>query len=203
MLVVGLTGGIGSGKSSVAAEVARLGVPVIDADVVARRCVGRGTPVLAAIVERFGREVLRQDGELDRPALAAIVFSDASARRDLEAITHPCIREGIDADLAALAGSAAPPAAVVIEHPLLIETGSHERVDRVVVVEASVEARVARLVVERGMDEVDARARIAAQTDDATRRASADVVIVNDGDLAELRTAARGLVADLLSAGDA
>ena len=203
MLVVGLTGGIGSGKSSVAGEVARLGVPVIDADVIARRCVSRGTPALAAIVERFGREVLREDGELDRSALAAIVFSDTSARRDLEAITHPCIREGIDADLAALAGSATPPFAVVIEHPLLIETGSHERVDRVVVVESPVETRVARLVVERGMDEVDARARIAAQTDDATRRASADTVIVNDGDLADLRAAARDLVADLLSAGPA
>ena len=199
MLVVGLTGGIGSGKSSFAAELADLGVPVIDADVVARRCVGEGTAALAAIVDRFGASVLRADGELDRAALATIVFSDASARRDLEAITHPCIRAGIDADLAALAGAAPPPPMVVIEHPLLIETGSHERVDRVVVVEAPLEQRVARLVAGRGMEESDARARIAAQTDDATRRAAADRVIVNGGELADLRAAARDLVAQLIS----
>ena len=203
MLVVGLTGGIGSGKSTVAAELAHLGVPVIDADAVARRCVAPGTTALAAIVDRFGREVLRADGELDRPALAAIVFSDGSARRDLEAITHPCIREGIDADLAALSGSASPPDLVVVEHPLLIETGSHARVDRVVVVEAPVEQRVSRLVSERGMDEADARARISAQTDDAARRAVADRVIINDGDLSALRGTVRDLVAYLASGGDA
>ena len=202
MLVVGLTGGIGSGKSAVAAELAHLGIAVIDADAVARRCVGAGTPALAAIVARFGREVLRDGGELDRARLAEIVFSDASARRDLEAITHPCIREGIDADLAALSAGAPPPAVVVIEHPLLVETGSHERVDRVVVVETPVEQRVARLVAGRGMDESDARARIAAQTDDVTRRRVADHLIVNDGDLAGLRELARGLVAQLTSAGD-
>ena len=203
MLVVGLTGGIGSGKSSFAAELADLGVPVIDADVVARRCVGAGTAALDAIVARFGPAVLQGDGQLDRAALAAIVFSDASARRDLEAITHPCIRAGIDADLAALAGAATPPPVVVIEHPLLIETGSHERVDHVVVVEAPAELRVTRLVVGRGMDEGDARARISAQTDDAARRAAADRVIINDGELADLQAAARELVADLTSGGDA
>ena len=203
MLVVGLTGGIGSGKSAVAAELAHLGIPVIDADVVARRCVAPGSAALAQIVARFGRGVLRGDAELDRAALAAIVFSDASARRDLEAITHPCIRDGIDADLAALAGAELPPALVVIEHPLLIETGSHERVDRVVVVEAPVEQRVARLVAGRGMDEADARARISVQTDDATRRAAADRVIVNDGDLADLQAAARELAAHLASGGEA
>ena len=203
MLVVGLTGGIGSGKSSFAAELAHLGVPVIDADAVARRCVEHGTPALAAIVARFGSDVLRPDGTLDRAALAAVVFSDVSARRDLEAITHPCIRDGIDADLAELAGAASPPDLAVIEHPLLIETGSHERVDRVVVVEAPVEQRIERLVLGRGMDESDARARIAAQADDTTRRAVAHHVIVNDGDLARLRQAAEHLLAVLVSTGDA
>jgi dephospho-CoA kinase len=198
--VVGVTGGIGSGKSSFVAELAVLGVPVVDADAIARRCVEPGSAALDAIVARFGPAVLRADGSLDRAALAAIVFSDVAARRDLEAITHPCIRTGIDAELAALLGRDPRPAVAVVEHPLLIESGAHERVDVVVVVEAPLEQRIARLTEQRGMTEADARARIAAQVDDATRRSFADHVVVNDGDAAALRPAAERLLAHLTAA---
>jgi dephospho-CoA kinase len=199
VLVVGLTGGIGSGKSALAAEFAELGVPVIDADQVARRCVAPGTPALAAIVARFGAEVLAADGALDRAALARIVFVDADARRALEAITHPCIRAGIDADLAALRSGPQPPSIAVVEHPLLVETGAHARVDRVVVVEAPVMLRVARLVADRGMTDAAARERIAAQADDATRRAVAHHVVTNDGEREALASHAARLLEELLT----
>jgi dephospho-CoA kinase len=195
VLVVGLTGGIGSGKSTLAGAIAALGVPVLDADQVARRCVAPGSPGLAAIVARFGTEILLPDGSLDRGRLAGIVFADEHARRDLEAITHPCIRSGLDADLEQLRGGPRPPAFAVVEHPLLVETGAHERVDAVIVVEAPAPLRIARLVTQRGMSESDARARIAAQADDALRRSVADVVVDNDGDVAALRAAAEGIVA--------
>ena len=201
MHVVGLTGGIGSGKSAFAAVLRDLGLPVVDADVVARRCVAPGTPGLAAIVERFGVGILMSSGELDRAGLARIVFGDDEARRDLEAITHPCIRAGIQDDLAALRSADAPPAVAVVEHPLLVETGGHARVDTVVVVEAPMEARVARLISGRGMTGDEARSRIAAQADDAARRAVADHVIVNAGDLDDLRAEALQLVARLAAEG--
>ena len=201
MRVVGLTGGIGSGKSSLAAAFAARGVPVVDADVVARRCVEPGSPGLAAVVRRFGPTVLSADGSLDRAALAGVVFADAMARRDLEAITHPCIRDGIDDALGALRDADDAPAVAVVEHPLLVETGAHERVDTVVVVEAPVEVRVQRLVTRRGMVEADVRARIAAQVDDATRRAVADVVVVNDGDSARLEVEAARILAVVLAPG--
>lgn len=200
MHVVGLTGGIGSGKSALAAELRSLGVPVVDADAIARDCLAPGTSGLDAVVGRFGREVLAADGTLDRAALAAIVFADASARHDLEAITHPCIRAGIEAALATLAARTDPPVLAVVEHPLLVETGAHERVDSVVVVEAPLAVRIARLVAQRGMSEADARGRIAAQVDDATRRACADHVVNNDGDLVALRDAAARLVTVLVPA---
>jgi dephospho-CoA kinase len=199
VLVVGLTGGIGSGKSAFAAELAALGVPIIDADAVARRCVAPGTPGLAAIVSRFGTDVLDETGSLDRAALAALVFVDREARRDLEAITHPCIGAGIEADLTELRSREQPPGLAIVEHPLLVETGGHERVDRVVVVEAPLEQRIARLTMARGMSETDARARIAAQADDATRRAVAHHVVTNDGDRAALAGHAEQLRAVLLA----
>jgi len=185
--VVGLTGGIGSGKSTLAEGLRAQGVPVIDADEVARRCVAPGTPGLTAIVGRFGADVLSADGSLDRARLAGLVFADQVAREDLEAITHPCIRESIDEDVAALQASAEPPDLVVVEHPLLVETGGHERVDVVVVVEAPMDLRIERLVATRGMAVTEVRARIAAQADDARRRAFADHVVINDGDVAALR----------------
>ena len=197
MHVVGLTGGIGSGKSTLAGALRAQGVPVIDADEVARRCVAPGTPGLVAVVERFGSGVLLADGSLDRTRLAAIVFADASARKDLEAITHPCIAQGIADDVAALAVRADRPDVVVIEHPLLVETGAHVRVDVVVVVETPLELRVERLIATRGMGEADARARIAAQADDAQRRAIADHVVINDGDLSALRAEAGPLLEEI------
>lgn len=198
MHVVGLTGGIGSGKSALASLLASRGVAVIDADVISRRCVEPGGPALAAIVARFGADVLRPDGTLDRAALAGIVFHDGRARADLEAITHPCIRDGIAQDLAAFEGQQEPPALVVLEHPLLVETGGHGRVDTVVVVEAPLTQRLVRLTEQRGMTEDEARARIGVQATDAARRAAADVVVVNDGDLEALRTEADRLLATLL-----
>ena len=203
MHVVGLTGGIGSGKSSLAASLSALGVRVIDADVVARRCVDVGTPGLSAVVERFGRDVLLQDGSLDRSALAALVFADPHARRELEAIVHPCIRASIDADLEALRTSDDPPDVVVVEHPLLIETGGHPQVRTVVVVEAAEEQRIARLVSLRGMGEDEARGRIAAQASDAERRAAADHIVINDGDLAHLAAQAPILLASIRASDDA
>jgi dephospho-CoA kinase len=201
--VVGLTGGIGSGKSAFAAELATLGLPVIDADVLARGCVEPGTPALAHIVERFGSHVVASDGTLDRAALAAIVFHDEAALRDLEAITHPCIRSAIGSQLESLRGLDDPPVAAIVEHPLLVETGLHATVDTVVVVEAPIEVRIERLVARRGMAVADAEARIAAQADDASRRAVADVVVVNDGDGAALRAEAERLAVRLRGQGAA
>jgi dephospho-CoA kinase len=197
--VVGLTGGIGSGKSRVAALLRERGVPVVDADRVARDCTAVGSPVLEAVVARFGPGVLASDGSLDRPALASLVFTDGAARRDLEALTHPCIRAGIEAALARLASASPAPDLAVVEHPLLVESGGVDRVDVVVVVEAEAELRVARTVGARGMSEADVRARMAAQVDDATRRAVADHVITNDGDEAALAAAVDALLGSLRS----
>jgi dephospho-CoA kinase len=198
--VVGLTGGIGSGKSAFAAALAQLGVPVIDADAVARRCVAPGSDGLAGIVTRFGADVLAPDGTLDRAALAAIVFTDERARADLEAITHPCIRAGIEDALTEFRARQDPPAIAIVEHPLLVESHGSVNVDVVVVVEAPMDQRVARLTQRRGMSEQDVRARIDAQTDDATRRAAADHIVVNDGDLDALHAAAVRLLPILAAA---
>jgi dephospho-CoA kinase len=197
--LVGLTGGIGSGKSRVADLLRSRGVPVIEADAVARDCTATGSPVLAAIAARFGSGVLAPDGSLDRAALAAIVFADPSARRDLEALTHPCIRAGIDAAVAALASSAPPPDLAFVEHPLLVETDGAGRVDVVVVVEAPVDLRVSRTVAGRGLTAEDVRARMVAQADDAARRVVADHVIVNDGDETALARAVEDLLRTLRS----
>jgi dephospho-CoA kinase len=178
---MGLTGGIGSGKSTVSGLLAERGAVIVDADRIAREVVEPGTPGLAAVVEAFGPRVLNDDGSLDRPALAAIVFADPEARRRLDGIVHPLVRER-GAELAAQA----PPGAVVVHDvPLLVETGQAGSYDLVLVVEADPETRVARLV-GRGLSEDDARARIAAQATDEQRRAVADVVLDNSGTPAEL-----------------
>jgi dephospho-CoA kinase len=189
MLRVGLTGGIGSGKSTVAGELAALGARVVDADAVAREVVEPGTPALAAIGERFGAGVVTADGTLDRPALGRLVFGDPAALRDLEAITHPAIWRRT-ADLVAQA-----PAGAVVVHdmPLLVEKGMTGEYHLVVVVAASEETRLRRLVDQRGMSPEDARARIAAQADDARRRAAADVWLDNEGPVDALRMAVRRL----------
>ena len=181
MLRIGLTGGIGSGKSTVSALLAARGAVVIDADRIAREVVEPGTPGLAAVVEAFGTAVLRADGSLDRPALAAVVFADPEARKRLDGIVHPLVR----ARAAELAGAAREDAVVVHDVPLLVETGQTGSYDVVLVVEADPDARVQRLV-QRGLTEEDARARIAAQATDEQRRAVADVVLDNDGTPAEL-----------------
>jgi dephospho-CoA kinase len=178
---IGLTGGIGSGKSTVAALLAERGAVVVDADRIAREVVAPGTDGLAAVVAEFGDGVLTADGALDRPALAAIVFADPAARARLDGVVHPLVRAR-----AAEALAVVPPDAVVVQDvPLLVETGQAGSFDLVLVVEADEELRVRRLV-ERGLSEDDARARIASQASDAERRAVADAVLRNDGDRDEL-----------------
>jgi dephospho-CoA kinase len=181
---IGLTGGIGSGKSAVSRLLAEYGAIVVDADRIAREVVERGTQGLAAVTAEFGPEVLRPDGTLDRDRLGAIVFADDAARQRLNAIVHPLV----GARSAEIVAAAPDDAVLVHDVPLLVENGLAPYYDLVVVVEAPVELRIERLARDRGMSEEAARARIAAQASDAERRAVADVVIRNDGSLAELRT---------------
>jgi dephospho-CoA kinase len=178
VLVLGLTGGIGSGKSTVSALLAERGAVVVDADRIAREVVEPGGPAHDALVERFGTT--------DRPTIASIVFEDAAARADLNAIVHPAVGAEIAARLAEHADS---DAVVVLDIPLLVETGGRARypVAAVVVVDAPVEAAVARLVEQRGMAEADARARIAAQATRDERLAAADFVVDNSRTLDALR----------------
>jgi dephospho-CoA kinase len=181
VLRIGLTGGIGSGKSTVARLLAERGAQVVDADVLAREVVAPGTAGLAAVVAAFGEDVLTADGALDRPALAARVFGDPEARARLDGIVHPLVRARAAEAIAVL-----PSDAVVVQDiPLLVETGQAGGFDLVLVVEADVATRVARLVA-RGLTEDDARARIAAQATDEQRRAAASVVLDNSGTPAEL-----------------
>jgi len=176
VLVVGLTGGIGSGKSTVASALAARGAVIVDADLIARKVVEPGAPALAAIVGRFGPAVLGADGALDRAALAAIVFGDDGARRDLEAITHPAIQ----AEMARQTLEAPPDGVVVLDIPLL--KVRREPMAGVIVVDTPEDEAVRRLVTYRGFDEADARARIAAQISREERKALADVVIDNGAD---------------------
>lgn len=186
-LQVGLTGGIGSGKSTVSARLAALGAVVIDYDLLAREVVEPGRPALAAIATRFA--TIGADGTLDRPALGAIVFADETARRDLEAITHPAIR-----DLAAERAADAPTGSVVVhDNPLLVEMGAAAACDEVIVVDVEPAVQLRRLVEQRGMSESDARARIAAQTSRDVRLAAATVVLDNNGAIAELLNAVHAL----------
>jgi dephospho-CoA kinase len=176
VLRIGLTGGIGSGKSTVSALLAARGAVIIDADRIAREVVEPGTPGLARIVEAFGDGVLAVDGSLDRAALAAVVFADPDARRRLDGIVHPLVR----ARATELAAATPPDSVVVNDVPLLVETGQASSYDLVLVVEADPATRVSRLV-QRGLTAEDARARIAAQASDGQRRAVADVVLDNSG----------------------
>jgi dephospho-CoA kinase len=178
---VGLTGGVGSGKSTVSALLARHGALVIDADAIAREVVEPGTPGYDAVLARFGAEVVAADGTLDRPALAAVVFGDEAARADLNAIVHPLVGERS----AELMAAAAPEDVVVYDVPLLVESRLGKAFDVVVVVEADVDTRLTRLA-ERGLAESDARARMAVQASDEERRAVAHEVIANDGTREEL-----------------
>ncbi|MGI8717102.1 MAG: dephospho-CoA kinase [Lapillicoccus sp.] len=180
MLRIGLTGGIGSGKSTVAGRLGALGALVVDADEVAREVVEPGTPVLAAVADAFERGVLRTDGSLDRGALAGIVFTDPAALARLEALTGPAISDRV----ARLVSAATREAVVVEDMPLLVERRLWPAQHLTVVVGASEATRLERLVGQRGMPLSDARARMAAQASDSERRAAADVWVDNDGDRA-------------------
>jgi dephospho-CoA kinase len=180
---VGLTGGIGSGKSTVARMLAERGAVVVDGDQIARELVQPGSPALAEIVARFGRGVVDPDGALDRPALADIVFPDPAALADLDAIMHPRIAARA-AELLATAEHR-PGAVVVYDMPLLVETGQAEDFDVVLVVQAPMPTRLARLAV-RGLRVDDAKERMDRQATDEERAAVADIVLDNSGDEAAL-----------------
>ena len=187
MTAVGLTGGIGSGKSTVGQLLGERGAAVLEADDVVHRLQRPGQPVFDAIIERFGGGVLTIDGALDRAALAEIVFHDADARRELEALVHPAVR----VEMGRLRVEAeARGDVVVLDIPLLAEAGPQARtrwgLDGVIVVDCSIDAAVARLIQQRGMTDDDARSRVYAQASRTDRLAAADFVVDNSGDLAHL-----------------
>lgn len=178
---MGLTGGIGAGKSEVARRLVAHGAVLIDADVLAREVVAPGTEGLAEVVAEFG-DVLTPAGELDRPAVGRLVFGDQVARRKLESIIHPRVRaRAAEIEAEAPAGSV-----VVHDIPLLVETGQADRFDRVLVVDVPPEIQLERLVGERGMSAEEARSRIASQASRDERLAAADLVVDNSGSLADL-----------------
>ncbi len=180
-----LTGGIASGKSTVARRLAELGAVVVDADVIAREVVAPGTPGLAHIAREFGPTVIAPDGTLDRAALGAIIFGDEDARAKLNAITHPAVGERSRA-LFAEAHAADPDAIVVYDVPLLVNERGEGRADEfehVIAVSADEETRVRRLVELRGLDEAEARRRVAAQAPESARLAIADIVVDANGTL--------------------
>jgi dephospho-CoA kinase len=194
MLKVGLTGGIGAGKSEVSRLLVGYGAVLIDADRIAREVVEPGTPGLAAVVEAFGPGILTADGTLDRPALGSIVFADPDRLAALNAIVHPLVR----ARSAELERAAGPGTVVVHDVPLLVENGLAPLYDLVVVVDASPETRLDRLVRLRGMTESDARARMAAQATREERRAVADLIVDNDGPLEALEPQVRRVWTELV-----
>ena len=183
-LRIGLTGGIASGKSTVAQRFTDLGVPVIDADVAARAVVASDTPGLARVIERFGPGVLAQNGELDRRALRDLIFSNPGARRDLESILHPLIR----ADMERSADQAVGPY-VVMAIPLLIEGGPSDRVDRVLVVDVDEAVQLRRVMERDGCTAEQAHAILASQASRSARLAAADDVLQNAGTVTDLRQA--------------
>jgi dephospho-CoA kinase len=180
MLIVGLTGGIGAGKSTVANMFAQLGALTIDADQLARLAIEPGSTGFDEVVAEFSTKILT-DGDIDRQKLGKIVFKDADKRKKLEAIIHPRVQEA----LAQRIKSLSPGDVLVYEIPLLVETGAAEKFDYIITVESDIENRLDRLF-ERGMDEDEAERRIAAQASQAQREAVADCVIINDGERAEL-----------------
>jgi len=194
MLRIGLTGGIGAGKSTVSRTLAECGAFIVDSDVIAREVVEPGTPGLTALVEAFGESILRPDGALDRPALAAIAFKDDAHRTTLNGIVHPLV----GARRAELMAAAGEDAIVVEDIPLLTENSLAPFYHLVLVVHADVETRVTRLVTHRGMDEQDARSRVAAQASDEQRRAIADVWLDNSGDTEALAQTVGDLWAERL-----
>jgi dephospho-CoA kinase len=183
-MIVGLTGGIGSGKSAVAAMFAELGIPVVDTDLIAHALTAPGQPGLQHIAAVFGSELVREDGQLDRAALRQRVFADASARKALESVLHPMIREEARRQLAL--PSTAPYRLLVV--PLLFETNGYETaIDRSLLVDCDESLQIARTRARSGMDESQVHAIMAAQCSRSQRLARANDVIVNEGTLEELR----------------
>jgi dephospho-CoA kinase len=193
--VIGLTGGIATGKSTFAAALRALGAPVIDADALARQAVARGSPGLAEVVRAFGEEVLAPSGELDRKKVAARVFADAGGRARLEAIVHPAVRRAAQDELERLAR--AGHALAFQDIPLLYENGLDRAMDLVVVVYAPRERQLERLAARDGLSRAEAEARLAAQLPVEEKAARADVLVVNLGTVEELRAKAGPLLADL------
>lgn len=194
MLLVGLTGGIGSGKSTVAHMLEARGAIVFDADALARAAVEPGTPGHDQVVERFGATILAPGGLIDREALASVVFADPAARRDLEAIVHPEVRRLFAEETERYRDSER---IVVFSAPLLVETGMHTAFDVLVLVSATVETQVERLMRERAMGEEAIRARIAAQLPLEEKAAVADVIVDNEGTLDDLEGQVDRLWAEL------
>jgi dephospho-CoA kinase len=194
VLLVGLTGGIGSGKSTVARLLEKRGAVVFDADLLAREAVAPGTPGHAAVIERFGADVLAPGGELDREALASIVFADPSARRDLEQIVHPEVRRLFAEGSEAYRDT---DRVVVFSAPLLVESGMHTAFEILVVVSATVARQIERLMRQRGMSEASIRARIDAQAPLEDKAAVADFIVDNEGTLDDLESQVERLWNDL------
>jgi dephospho-CoA kinase len=183
-LRIGLTGGIASGKSTVAQRFAELGISVIDADVAARDVVAPGTPGLVQVIERFGPSIVAENGELDRRALRRLIFADPGARQDLETILHPLIRAAMEHSAETAIGPY-----VVMAIPLLVESGSRDRVDRILVVDADEAVQVQRVQARDGGSLDQARAILASQAGRAARLTAADDVLLNSGTVTDLRQA--------------
>jgi dephospho-CoA kinase len=197
MVLVGLTGGIGVGKSTVAAMFAALGAAVVDADKISRRLQEPGEPCHQAIVETFGSEVLDAAGRLDRKHLGEIVFADPARRAQLEAIMHPAIWAACEAEIQRAAAAAHP--VCVVEAALILETGARARFDKVIVVVAPAAVQVERLARARGLTAVEAQRRLAAQWSTVDKARLADFVIDNGGDLATTRAHVARIYAELTS----
>ena len=192
MKKVGLTGGIGSGKSTVARMLGGAGFAVVDADQIARDIMEPGSPVLDEVAAEFGADLIGADGALNRGELARRAFATTEDTKRLNAITHPAIRAESERRFAA--AEAAGEQAVIYDMPLLVDLGLYQDMDLTVVVDVDKEERIRRLVAKRGLDEADARARMAQQIDDEARLAAADVVIDNNGPLDALEPQVAALV---------
>lgn len=192
---IGLTGGIGSGKSTVAKLLMKHGFAIIDADKIAREIVEPGQPALAELALQFGEEILNEDGSLNRQALANIAFANEDNRLALNTITHPRINARTEEMFSE--AETAGKAVAVWDMPLLIDLGFQDRVDSVIVVDVDADTRLRRLIKHRGLDEADARRRIASQTDDETRRQAADYLVDNNGDISLLEPQIIKIVEDI------
>jgi len=185
IILIGLTGGIAAGKSTVARILSERGIPVIDADVIAREQLRPGSPVYSKVLQTFGSTIQTEDGAIDRRKLGAIVFSDTSARKQLEAITHPAIIHAVELQLHQFAKQGIT--RVCYEASLLVETGRYQQMDLLIVVRAEDAVRLQRLIVRDSLDPKEAHARLNSQAPQDEKVALADIVIDNSNDIAETR----------------